>query len=377
VALSLVLLTGAGLLVRSLNNTLAIDPGFGLRQGVVVPLNMGYGQYSEEEGRALQRRLLERVSALPGVESASMASFLPLGVNHGHHDIQVEGYDPAPDERLLVKRNMVSPDFFSTMGIPVVAGRAINEQDTEDTLPVAMVNETMAQRYWPGRDPIGGRVRADFWTVYTVVGVFSDGKYGSLTEPSQPYLVLPKTQAEYVANSALVVRTGGDPAAMMRSLFSEVRNELPGIPPPRMMTIGEYLAYSQGGARGLAFMVGTFGLLALLLAAVGLYGVTAHNVSQRTREFGVRLAMGATGFGVERLVLVGGLKIIGFGIVIGSLMAMGASRALTGFLYEVDPLDPLSFLGGLGILLGVGLLSSFLPARQAARADPSESLRAE
>jgi ABC-type antimicrobial peptide transport system permease subunit len=240
-----------------------------------------------------------------------------------------------------------------------------------------MVNETMAQRYWPGRDPIGGRIRADFWTVYTVVGVFSDGKYGSLTEPPQPYLVLPKTQAEYVANSALVVRTGGDPTPVMRPLFSEVRSELPGIPSPRMMTIGEYLAYSQGGARGLAFTVGTFGLLALLLAAVGLYGVMAHNVSQRTREFGVRLAMGATGFGVERLVLVGGLKIIGFGIVIGSLMALGASRALTGFLYEVDPLDPPSFLVGLGILLGVGLLSSFFPARQAARADPSASLRAE
>ena len=377
VALSLVLLTGAGLLILSLKNTLAIDPGFSLRQGIVAPLNMGYGQYSEEEGRALQGRLLERVSALPGVESAAMAAFVPLGLSHGHHDIRVEGYEPAPDERMLVKRNMVSPNYFTTMGIPVVRGRAIDERDTEDALPVAMVNETMAQRYWPGRDPIGGRVQADLGRVYTVVGVIPDGRYGSLTEPRQPYLALPMTQAEYVANAGLVVRTEGDPRAMIRVLSSEVRDELPGIPPPRAMTISQYLEYSQGPARGPALLVGVFGLLALLLASIGLYGVMAHNVSQRTREFGVRLAMGATGYGVERMVLVGGLKIIVLGMIVGSLIALGAGRILTGILYEVDPLDPLAYLGGMGILLGVGLLASFLPARQASRADPSESLRAE
>jgi ABC-type antimicrobial peptide transport system permease subunit len=263
------------------------------------------------------------------------------------------------------------------MGIPVVRGRAIDERDTEDALPVAMVNETMAQRYWPGRDPIGGRVQADFGRVYTVVGVIADGRYGSLTEPRQPYLALPMTQAEYVANAGLVVRTEGDPRAMIQVLSSEVRDELPGIPPPLAVTISQYLEYSQASARGPALLVGVFGLLALLLASIGLYGVMAHNVSQRTREFGVRLAMGATGYGVERMVLVGGLKIIVLGMIVGSLMALGAGRILTGILYEVDPLDPLAYLGGMGVLLGVGLLASFLPARQASRADPSESLRAE
>ncbi|MCG6955766.1 MAG: ADOP family duplicated permease, partial [Gemmatimonadetes bacterium] len=209
VALSLALLTGAGLLIRSLSNTLDIDPGFHLRQGLVVPLNMGYGQFGEDEGRALQRKVLERISALPGVESAALAAFVPLGVNHGHHDVSVEGYDPAPDERMLVKRNMVSADYFSTMDVPVLRGRAINDGDTEDAPPVAVVNETMARRYWPGRDAVGGRVRADLGTVYTVVGVVADGKYGSLTEPPEPYLALPMSQAEYVANAALVVRTAG------------------------------------------------------------------------------------------------------------------------------------------------------------------------
>lgn len=377
VALSLVLLTVSGLLVRNLNNTLAIDPGFGLRQGLVIPLSMGYGQYSEREGRLLQGSLRERISVLPGVESSAMASFLPLGLSHGRHDIQVEGYDPAPDERLLVMRNMVSPDFFSTMGIPVVRGRAIDERDTEEAPLVAMVNETMAKRYWPGRDAIGGRVRADLGRVYTVVGVFADGKYDSLTESPRPYLVLPQTQAEYVANANMVVRAKGNPRALAPTLSSEVWSELPGIPPPRTMTVSQYLEYSQGSARGPAFLVSVLGFLALLLASVGLYGIMAHNVSQRTREFGVRLAIGATGSGIERLVLTGGLRIILVGMAAGTLMALAASQALAGFLYQVDVLDPLPLFAGGGILLAVGLLASFLPARRASRADPSASLRAE
>lgn len=377
VALSLVLLTGAGLLVRSLGNTLAIDPGFSLRQGVVVPLTMGYGQYTEEEGRALQRRLVERISALPGVESAAVAAFVPLGVSHGHHDIQVDGYEPAPDERMLVKRNMVSPDYFSTMGIPVVRGRAIDERDTEESLPVAMVNETMAERYWPGRDPIGGRVQADLGTVYTVVGIIADGRYASLTEAPEPYLVLPMTQAEYVANAGLVAKTTGNPGAMVRTLSAEVRNELPGLPSPRAMTVDQYLEYSQGNARTPALLVGAFGLLALLLASGGLFGVVAHNVSERNREFGIRLAIGATGSGVQRMVMMGGVKIIGAGMVVGTVMAVAGSRVLAGLLYGVGPMDPASFLAGMGILLAVGLLASFLPARHASRADPSATLRAE
>jgi len=377
VALSLVLLTVSGLLMRNLSNTLAIDPGFGLRQGLVVPLSMGYGQYSEEEGRALQQNLLHGIGALPGVESAAMASFLPLGLSHGRHDVRVDGYEPAPGERLLVMRNMVSPNFFNTMEIPVVRGRAIDEEDTEDAPLVAMVNQTMAQRYWPGRDAIGGRVQADLGQVYTVVGVFADGKYDSLTEAPQPYLVLPRAQAEYVANMNLVVKASADPMALIPVLSSELRSQLPGIPPPRTMTVPQYLQYSQGSARGPAFLVGVLGLLALLLASVGLYGIMAHNVSQRTREFGVRLAMGATGPGIKRQVVGGGLKIIVFGLIAGSFMALVASQTLATFLYEVDPLDPLPFLGGAVVLLAAGLLATLLPARRAARADPSISLRAE
>jgi macrolide transport system ATP-binding/permease protein len=377
VALSLVLLTGAGLLIRSLNNTLAIDPGFDLRNGVVVPVNLGFGQYGEEEGEALQEAVLERIAALPDVEAATLTAFVPLGMVHGHHDVFVEGYEPAPDERMLVKRNMVSAGYFQTMGVRVLRGRAIDERDTEDSPPVAMVNETMARRFWPNRDPIGHTVRADLGTVYTVVGIIEDGRYGSLLEAPEPYLVIPMGQGEYVRRVNLVVKTRRDPRAMVRALSSEVQELVPGLPASNAMTIGEYLEYCQGGARGPAILVGVFGLLALVLASVGLYGVMSYSVNQRTREFGVRMAFGATTDGVTRMVLLRGLKTTVVGLVMGGVLALAVTRILAGLLFEVSPMDPLTFAGGMAVLLGVGQLASFLPARFASKSDPMTALRAE
>jgi len=377
VALSLVLLTGAGLLIRSLENTMDVDPGFDLRNGVVVPLNLGFGQYGEEEGEALQRSVLERIATLPDVESAALTAFVPLGMVHGHHDVFVEGYDPAPDERMLVKRNMVSAGYFETMGIRVLRGRAIDDRDTEDAPPVAMVNEAMARRYWPDTDPIGHTVRADRGTVYTVVGILEDGRYGSLLEPQEAYLVLPLDQGEYVPRVNLVVKTRRDPRAMVRTLSSEVQELVPGLPASNAMTVREYLEYSQGGARGPAVLVGVFGLLALVLASVGLFGVMFYGVNQRTREFGVRLAIGATTKGVTRLVLLRGLKLTLVGMVLGTLLTLAVTRVMTGFLFQVSPLDPLVYASGIVVLLGVGQLASYLPARFAARADPMTALRAE
>ena len=302
---------------------------------------------------------------------------MPLGLNHGRHDVVVDGYEPAPDEFMLVMRNMVSANFFETMGIRVLSGRAIDEGDTEASAPVAMVNEAMASRFWPDQDPIGRTVQADLGTVYTVVGIVENGKYSSLQDSAEPYLILPMNQAEYVERVNLIVKTEGDPRAIIPELASEVRSVAPGLPPSAVVTISRYLEYSQGNARAPAIMVGVFGLLALVLAAVGLYGVMAYNVNQRIREFGVRMAVGATMSGVVKMVLIRGLKTTLVGLVIGGLLALAVTPVLSGILYQVSPLDPAVFALGIAVLLVVGQIASYLPARLASKADPVVALKAE
>jgi predicted permease len=377
VALSLVLLTGAGLFVRSLQNTLAIDPGFDLRDGVIIPVNFGFTQHDEAEGIVLRQRLLERVASTPGVESAALSAFLPLGMVHGHHDVVVDGYEPAPDEYMLVKRNMVSPGYFETMGIRLVAGRAIDERDTDNSEPVAMINETMARRFWRDQDPIGRTVQADLGINYTVIGMIEDGKYSSLQGPSEPYLALPLGQGEYVQRVNLVVHTSGAPNTMVEQLSAEVRDLLPSVPQSTVLTMPQYLEYSAGGASAPAILVGTFSILALVLAAVGLYGVMSYTVSQRAREFGVRMALGATQTGITKTVLSRGLRTTVFGVGIGIVLAVGATRLLAGLLYGVNTLDPIVFTLVAITLLAVGQLASYLPARIAAKTDPMQTLRLE
>jgi predicted permease len=377
VALSLVLLAGAGLFATSLRNTLAIDPGFDLPNGVVMPMNLGYGQYDESDGRELHRQLLQRVRSMPGVENAALTAFAPLGITHGHHDVYIEGYDPAPEELMLVKRNMVSADYFDAMGIRVLRGRAIDGGDTESAEPVAMVNESMAERFWPGQDPIGRTVRADLGITYTVIGIVEDGKYASLQEAPESYLVLPLTQAEYVERMNLVVRTSGEASALASQLEAEVRRIAPGLPNPTALTSQEYLAYSIGDAKGPAVMVGAFGLLALVLAAVGLYGVMWYGVTQRTREFGVRLAFGASEREVVRSVLSKGFRTTTVGVVLGFLLALFGTRVLSGLLYGVGTLDPVVFSVVPAVLLVIGQIASYFPARHASRSDPVVVLRAE
>jgi predicted permease len=377
VALSLVLLTGAGLFIRSFRNTLAIDPGFDLRNGVILPVNLGFTQFDEAEGIELRERMLERVTSLPGVEAAALSSFLPLGMTHGHHDIVVEGYEPAPDEFMLVKRNMISAGYLEAMGIRLLGGRPIGTGDRADTEPVALVNEVMARRFWPGQDPVGRTVQADLGITYTVVGVIGNGKYGALHDAPEPYLAIPLGQGEYTQRINLVVKTAGDPRTMVEPLSAEVRRLAPNVPQSTVLTMPQYLDYSLGAARMPATLVGAFGLLALVLATVGLYGVMSYNVTQRKREFGVRMAVGATQSGIARMVLRGGLTTTLIGVAIGVVLATGLTQVLSGFLYNVHALDPIVLGLVSGLLLAVGQLASYLPARRASKTDPVVALRLE
>jgi predicted permease len=278
---------------------------------------------------------------------------------------------------MVVKRNMVSPGYFETLGIRVLSGRAIDERDGENAQPAAMVNEAMVRRFWPGQDPIGRTVRADLGTSYTVIGVFEDGKYGTLQEEHEPYLAIPLDQGEYPQRVNLVVRTSGDPAGMVGILMNEVRQIAPGVPQSTVLTVPQYLEYSSGGAATPAVLMGAFSILALVLAMVGLYGVMSYTVSQRTREFGVRMALGATRPGIAKTVLKRGLVTTAIGVTIGVLASLAGTRVLAGFLYNVNTQDPIVFVLVALLLLAVGQLASYLPARIAARTDPMQTLRLE
>jgi macrolide transport system ATP-binding/permease protein len=376
IALSLILLISTGLLLRSLQQTLAVDPGFDPDNRLVVPINLNYGQYGEAEGRRLYQQLADRVRSLPGVREAALASFLPLGQIHGHHDIWIDEYDPAPDESMLVKRNMVGPRYFETLGIPILKGRAIDERDKENTKPVAVINETMARRYWPGREPIGRAIRVGR-TVYEVVGIARDGKYGSLREQPVPYLCLPMTQHEYSEQFHLVVAAAGDPGSMVAPLRHELEKLDPNLPPPQIVTLTQFLKDVAVREEGPLPIVGASALLALLLAVIGVYGVMSYSVSERMQEIGVRMALGAQRGQILRQVLTSGLKVALLGVGIGLVAAAALSRLWSAYLFGVTPADPSTFVGISLMLFGVALLACYIPARRATRIDPMVALRYE
>jgi predicted permease len=376
VALCLVSLIAAGLLLRSLSNTLAVDPGFETRNGLVLPINLGFGQYEEAEGRQFFRQAVERVASLAGVRSAALAAYVPLGPVHGSHWVRIEGYERGEGESMQLKRNMVSPDYFETMGIPILRGRGISDADTETTRPVAVVNETMARRYWAGRDPLGGVIRMGDLTL-EVVGVMKDGRYGGLDDEPEPYFCLPMRQDAFEKWSNLVVRTAGDPGAMMPTVLEEIRGLDPNLPVSNVLTMDQFLNHSLAEAKSTTALVGIFAFVALTLAMVGVYGVISFSVSQRTREFGIRMALGARRGELLGMVLGQGMKLALMGVGIGLVMALGVTRVLSGLLFEVDPLDPFVFLGVSLVLATVAALACYLPARGATRADPMAALRYE
>jgi predicted permease len=376
-ALSLVLLVSAGLFVRSLRNILTVDPGFDLRSGLILPVNLGFGQYDDNEGRLFVQQLVDRVESMPGVHSTALAAFLPLGVVHGHHDVVIDGYEPRTDESMLVKRNIVGPGYFETMGIPVVSGRGIGERDLENTEPVAVINETMARRYWPGERALGRTIRADRGIPRLVVGVIKDGKYDTLDEVPQPYLVLPLRQVELTRRVNLVVRTAGDPRPMMEQVLAEARRLDPNLPFENIATLPQYLELSLGSVKAPAMLVGAFGLLAMVLAVVGVYGVTSYTVSQRLHEFGVRMALGAQRRVIVSMVVRRTLPTTVIGVAAGLALAFGVTRVLSALFYGMSTVEPVIYAAVAAGLLAVAQLACYIPARSAGKVSPTVTLRTQ
>jgi len=374
VSLSFVLLVGAGLLLQSLQRIRTTSPGFSTHGVLDTAVNLVSAGYDAPRAQTFQDELLDRVKALPGVESATFARMTPLSYgSYSSTPVAVDGYQPPPEEQPIVEYNEVGPDYFTTLGIPLVSGRQFTRADDERAALVAVVNETMAAKYWPGRNPIGERVQVKGrWM--RVVGMAKDSKYQSVRETPKPFFYVPLRQ-NFSRGAGLYIRTPLSPETMTSALMREVHALDGNLALYEVITLQEQVDRSTSPQMVAVTLVGILGGLALLLAAIGLYGVMSYAVSQGTRELGLRMALGAGASNLLRLVLSRGLALTAGGVALGAAVALGLTRLLGSLLYKVSPRDPLAFGSAFVVMTIAALVACFLPAWRATRTDPARALR--
>lgn len=376
VTLSLVLLIGAGLLIRSLLNTQAIDPGFDTKNALVVPLDLKLQRYDDVRGKEFHRQVVERVSTVPGVQMVSLVRDLPLGTSSGNVAVQLPGGE-ASERLYLVSANVVGPGYFRAMGIPISMGREFTEQDRENAPGVVIINETMARRFWGTENPLQQRISisGENGPFLEIVGVARDSKYKSLEEGPTPLVYQALSQANYQSRLNMIVRTTHDPQNMLGAVRDQVRQMDSKLPLVDVQTVEQQVNLALLPAKAAAWFLGLFGILALVLAAIGLYGVVAYSVSQRTREIGIRMTLGARPRSVLFMILREGMSLVLIAIIVGLLLALAATRSLSGFIYGIGSSDPLTF-GAVALLLAlVALIATYLPARHATTVEPNVALR--
>ena len=379
VALCMLLLIGAGLCLRSLQNAESIDPGFEISHRLAVSLDLRPLGYSESRGRSLYSQMLDRINTLPGVRSASLASYLPLGFTNLGVGIVIDGHEPRQGQPVpTAGLAAVGPRYFQTMGIPLLQGREFNSQDGETAPSVIVINQEMARRYWPGRNPIGQRISFAGGNnpSFEIVGVVKTGKYRGLREPAQPFMYRPLSQF-YSTRATLVVQSAGDPKALLAPVQRAIHEIDSSVPVTDAETLEQYMSVPLFTAHLTGILLSALGLLALSLATAGLYAVVAYSVAQRTHEIGVRMALGAERREVMRLVVGQGFRLTLVGVGIGIVVALALTRFLSSILYGVKPTDPLTFAAVSLILTAAALAASYLPARRATKVDPMTALRCE
>jgi predicted permease len=376
VAVCLVLLVGATLFVRSLQAAQNISPGFEPDNLLMASVDLVPNGYTAETGRQFHTRLMEAMARVPGVDSYALARQVPLGISGtSSTGITVDGYTPQANEEVVIVYNVVGPRYFETMRIGVVKGREFTTQDTTETTPSLIINETMATRYWGDREALGGRVRIGN-DEHQVVGIVKDIKYGQINEQPVPYMYLALSQT-FTSTAILHVRSAAAPATVLGAVRAIVRDLDPNLPLFDARTMNEHMQTAVFAQRMGANLLGLMGLLAIVLAAVGLYGVIAYAVSQRTQEMGIRLALGAAPGDLLKMVLRQGLGITSLGLAIGLALSFAMTGFMRSLLPGIAPRDPITFITVPLVLLVVAVVAALIPARRAGHVDPVVALRYE
>ena len=377
VAVCFVLLVGAGLLLRSLTASRNADVGFDPRGLVVATVDMGMHRYSTERGQAFYDSALERLRSLPGVSNAAIVERLPFSPNIHAQTLFIDGRQYAADDPgVTTDVTRVTPGYFRALGISLQQGREFDERDAETAPAVVIVNEAFARRYWPGESAVGKRLRTRSSTgpLFEVVGVVSDHKVRTVGEAPRPYVHFARSQG-YNPSASFIARTSGDTAQLVQAMRRELTSIEPDLVFLEMQPMESAIAVTLFPARMGAFVLGTASVIALLLSAIGLYGLIAFTVSRRTREIGVRMALGSNRRDVLALIVRQGMGLVLIGVAIGLICALALTQAMAGALYGVSTLDVVTYVSAAMLLCGVALAANLLPALRAAKIDPMVALR--
>src|ERR1051325_1022239 len=382
VAIAVMLLVGAGLLVRSFVRLLQVDPGFTTSKALTLEVHVWGRARTAEQRAAFFEQSLDRIAALPGVEAAGAVSALPFHTNpiDIKSEFSIEGRAaPAPGQEPIAYATVATFDYFRTMGIPLRRGRLFTRFDNKEAAPVVLIGETMAQRFWPGEDPVGKKISLRFMgqqTTREIVGVIGDVRHTGLDSDPRPELFLPHLQEPY-GSMTYVVRTSVDPQALLPAVKKEIWTVNKSQPFSSIATMEQLVSRSLAERRFSLLFLTTFAAIALALAGVGIYGLISFNTSQRTHEIGVRMALGADRRDIFKLVVGQGMALTLAGVALGLAAAFALTRYLSSLLYGVSATDPLTFAGVAALLTLVALAACYIPARRAMKVDPMEALRYE